>query len=182
MSGRRRLDRILDDDYLAGLEQRTTDEIRGMRDECEQEETGISFARRVLQGKLDILRAEASRREESGDDPHAASILGLLPDILRDQTHTPPAQARMPHYLVPPGTDQHRREVDQLAGDDVLANLADRSSEELVEVAERLSVKERELSSLRRRLLDRIDALQAELIRRYKAGEARPGDILSRGR
>lgn len=179
MSGRRRIDRILEEDYLGDLARRSTDEIRRMRDECQEEETAVSFARRVLQGKLDIMRVEASRRRDAKDDPAAASILELLPDILRDQQRTPPAHARMSRYLLPPGGQEQRREVDRLVSDEVLATLTDRSSEELTEIVERLAAKERELSDLRRELHRRIDAFQDELIRRYKGGQADPSDALT---
>lgn len=179
MSERRRLDRILADDYLEDLQRRSTDEIRRMRDDCQEEETGISFARRVLQGKLDILRVEATRRRDASDDEAAASILELLPDILGDQHRTPPAHARMSPYLAPPGGQEQRREVDRLVSDEVLAKVNEHSSEELLEIVERMSRKERELSDLRHGLHQRIDALQNELIRRYKDGEADPSDALT---
>lgn len=179
MSGRRRLDRILEDGYLDDLGRRSTDEVRRMRDECQEEETGVSFARRVLQGKLDIMRVEATRRRDAGDDDTADSILEALPEILRDQTRTPPANARMSRYMVPPTGPDQRRDVDRLVSDEVLANLSARSSDELAEIVERMSAKERELSDLRRVLHARIDALQDELIRRYKGGEADPTDALS---
>lgn len=171
MSGKRRLDRIRDEHYLDGLEQRSTDEIRAMRDECEEEESGVSFARRVLQGRLDILRAEALRRRDAGSDT-AASILDTLPGILSDDSVTPPTQARVSRFLVPPSVQHHRREVERLASDDLLASLDEHTDAELTELVGQLADKERELSRLRRQLLDRLDRLQDELTRRYKTGVA----------
>ena len=60
--GRRRIDRVLAEDYLADLPGRDTDEVRSMRREAQQEEADLSYVRRMLQGRMDILRAERARR------------------------------------------------------------------------------------------------------------------------
>ncbi|MBW3658093.1 MAG: aerial mycelium formation protein [Actinobacteria bacterium] len=180
MAGQRRIDNITAEGYLADLELRSTDEIRRMRDECEEEESGISYARRVLQGKLDIVRAEAIRRRDAGSAT-AASVLDGLPGILGgDETGAGVPATRVTRFLVPPAVQHHRRGVDQLADDAILAKLRDRSDEDLAALAERMATKERELSSLRRLLLDRVDALQAELTRRYKTGAASVSELLTR--
>lgn len=180
MAGQRRIDRILADDYLDALGDRPTDEIRRLRDEAEEEESGISYARRVLQGKLDIVRAEAVRRRDAGSQT-AASVLESLPGILRgDDDHSGRPAARVTRFLVPPSVQHHRRSVDQIADDAVLATLRERPDEELAELVRDMADKERELSRVRRALLDRIDALQAELTRRYKSGAANVSELLSR--
>jgi hypothetical protein len=178
VTGQGRIDRILTEGYLEGIDERSTDDIRRMRDECEEEESGISYARRVLQGKLDIARAEAVRRRDAGSET-AASVLDGLPAILGDR-HTRPAApgARATRFLVPPSVQHHRRTVDEIADDTVLARLRDRSDDELAELIETLAGKERQLSRTRRELLDRIDAIQADLIRRYKAGSANVSELL----
>lgn len=179
MAGQRRIDRILDPSYVEGLDELSTDEIRRRRDACEEEESGISFARRVLQGRLDILRAEALRRREAGHE-EAGSVLAALPDILGDEgTTSDPAQTRVTRFLVPPSVQYHRRDVDQAVDEESLAGLRERPVEELLEMVERLGTKERELSSRRRQVLDRIDALRDELLRRYKSGAANVSDVLA---
>lgn len=179
MAGQRRIDRILDPGYLQGLEQLPTEELRRRRDDCEVEESGVSFARRVLQGRLDIVRAEVLRRRDDGNEA-ATSVLAALPDILgAERTSRDPAQVRATRFLVPPSVHYHRRDVDQIADDESLARLHERPLDDLRELAERLAEKERELSQRRRALLDRIDALREELLRRYKSGEARVSDVLA---
>lgn len=180
MAGQRRIDRILDPGYLDGLTEMPTDELRRRRDDCEEEESGVSFARRILQGRLDILRAEVLRRRDAGN-AQAGSILASLPDILgTDRSTTDPVQARATRFLVPPSVQYHRRDVDQIVDDESLTGLHDRPLEDLRVVVERLAEKERELSARRRALLDRIDALRDELLRRYKSGEAHVSDVLAR--
>lgn len=179
MEGQRRIDRILDPGYLEGLRELPTEELRRRRDECEEEESGVSFARRVLQGRLDILRAEVLRRRDAGQ-AEAGTVLAALPDILgseRSETH--PAQARATRFLVPPNVRYHRRDVDQILDEESVAGLQTRPLDELREIMERLAAKERELSDRRRALLDRIDAIRDELLRRYKSGEAHVADVLA---
>lgn len=177
MNGRRRLDRILAPGYLDALAERSTNEIRAMRDECEEEETGVSFARRMLQGKLDILRAEALRRQESGTNGDVQSLLDALPQILSDEVSPRPLRQRVPRLLVPSAQYQ-RREVERLVEEHTLALMTEKSSEELTEAVQVLAVKERELSELRRQLFERVDALQDELTRRYQRGEASVTEVL----
>lgn len=179
MPGQRRIDRILDPGYLDGLGDLPTGELRRRRDDCEEEESGVSFARRVLQGRLDILRAEVLRRRDAGQ-PEALSVLASLPDILAGERHSSdPAHARATRFLVPPSVQYHRRDVDQIADDEILTGLPMRPLEDLRAIVERLAAKERELSSRRRALLDRIDAIRDELLRRYKCGEAHVSDVLA---
>lgn len=180
MPQRRRLDRILAEGYLDGLGERSTDEIRRMRDECEEEESGISFARRCLQGKLDIVRAEAVRRRDgAGGNGEVRSLLDALPSILGDEHAVGPLRSRVTRFLVPPSVQYHRREVERLASEQALSGLAERSIQELSELAEEMAEHERELSTLRRELLDRIDALQEELASRYRSGQAHVSEVLS---
>src|SRR4051794_5522737 len=56
--GRRRVDRGLAPHFLVGVSELGLDEIRSRRADAEQEEGDLSYARRLLQGRLDILRAE----------------------------------------------------------------------------------------------------------------------------
>lgn len=76
---------------LLDLESKTNDEIRELLNELHEEEQRISYRRRVLHGKIDILRAELVRRlksqRESGEDVISASdvdrLIGILANDLR---------------------------------------------------------------------------------------------------
>jgi len=173
------VDRILEDAYLGGIDGRSTDEIRAMRDECEEEESGVSFARRMIQGKLDILREEALRRREVGDSG-STTLLAALPTLLGDDGPTSVGNVRVTRFLVPPSVHYHRRDVEWLLGDDALVGVDVRSADELARLVGTLAAKEAELSALRRRLLERLDRLQEELIRRYKDGSAHVREVLPR--
>jgi hypothetical protein len=77
-------DRI--DDALIDLEDRSNDELRGLLNELYEEEQRISYRRRVLHGKIDILRAELVRRlkaqRESGGDVISGQDVERLITIL----------------------------------------------------------------------------------------------------
>ena len=62
--GRRRIDLVLAEDFLVGIDSVDLDDVRGRRREAEQEDADLSYIRRMLQGRMDILRAELSRRSE----------------------------------------------------------------------------------------------------------------------
>jgi hypothetical protein len=171
-----RLEHVLDDGYLEGLQSWSTAQVRTARAECEAEEEGVSFTRRVLQGRLDILRAELLRRDRVGDDD-AEDLLQRLPGILStDHVASPPAQARSTRLRVPEDAERLEAEIDELVGSTEFAEL---ETVELSSIIERLGARERELSEVRRRLFDRIDALRDELARRYKDGTAAVSEILS---
>ncbi len=74
------------DDALLNLEERSNDELRQLLNELYEEEQRISYRRRVLHGKIDILRAELVRRlkgqREAGDDVITGRDVNKLIDIL----------------------------------------------------------------------------------------------------
>lgn len=71
---------------LADLAEKTDDEIREILDELYREEERLSYRRRILHGKIDILRAELvarlKARRESGQEIISAKDLDRLTDIL----------------------------------------------------------------------------------------------------
>lgn len=79
-----RKDRI--EDALLDLGSKTNDELRELLNELHEEEQRISYRRRVLHGKIDILRAELVRRlkaqREAGEDIISVGDVDRLIDIL----------------------------------------------------------------------------------------------------
>jgi hypothetical protein len=69
---------------LPDLARLSDNELRSLIEELEKEESDISYRRRLLQGRIDILRAERTARlrrsVESGDAPLAD--MDTLTDIL----------------------------------------------------------------------------------------------------
>lgn len=171
-TGNRRIDRLLAADYLVGMAERPLEEIRAMRAEAEQEETDLSFLRRLVQGRLDILRAEVARR--AGEGP--ASLVEALPEILAD--------VRVPSHglgrhvaLEPSAVADQERYVDALVGDDLSdpGRLDGATLERLLEVLDR---EEAEISRRRRAVQVVMDELTAEIGHRYQNGTADVADLL----
>lgn len=166
---------LLSDELLADLAALPTAELRLRRAACEEAEEGVSYARRLLQGRLDLLRADLRGRDGTG----AARLLDSLPAILSgDESHGGPLQARATRLRVPPSADAHAQALDAIADEATLLNSDDLDLAALATLVEQLAEHERQLSALRHALFQRIDALRSELAARYKDGRADVGDLL----
>jgi hypothetical protein len=171
------IDRILDPAYLDQLTERPMDEVRAMRGECQEIETGLSMLRRVVQGRLDIVGLELSQRSEGGSG-ELTDIIARLPAVLSDRTRTE-GPGRLPTLLAPAEVDPElQARLDELAPPGRLAGPDSLSDDELRAMAGTLEEFEHEVSARRRELFERIDALQAEITRRYREGEASVDSLL----
>ncbi len=74
------------DDVLLDLESKSNEGLREILNSLYEEEQRISYRRRVLHGKIDILRAELVRRlkaqREAGEDVISGRDVERLIDIL----------------------------------------------------------------------------------------------------
>jgi hypothetical protein len=177
------LEQVLDPAFVEGLDSLPTDEVRRRRAVAEAEEEAISYVRRVLQGRLDILRAEVRRRSEAGS-AEAQSLLGQLAQLLTDDrpTERDVLGSRATRLRVPQGVEPHERRLEAVLAGSELDDLEHLPVETLEDYASRLSDHEHELSATRRQLFARIDALRSELAARYKDGRAAVSDLLSEPR
>jgi hypothetical protein len=166
--GARRIDRVLAADYLAGLTGRSLAELRGLREEAEQEEVDLSYLRRMLHGRIDIVRAE-QRRRAAGDN---GSIVAQLPQILGGDERRPAHGLGRLNTREPTDPDRHRRYVEALVADVDLSDVVNASDAKLAEALSAYSAEERSVSDLRRRVQAVVDALSSEVARRYRDGEA----------
>jgi hypothetical protein len=71
-------------DALLNLENRSNEELRALLDELYAEEQRVSYRRRVLHGKIDILRSELVRRLKAGREAGQDIISGRDVDRLID--------------------------------------------------------------------------------------------------
>jgi hypothetical protein len=175
------LDRLLEAGYLDNLRSRSIEEIRAMRAECQVVETGLSYVRRLAQGRLDIVAADLRRRRDGGDPPDLHSLVEHLPEILGEHVHAP-GVGRLP-TLMAPGNDEVTRQLtsklDGIVDANTLGSLAELNDDEVHALTARLAELERDVSERRQAFFTRIDALQAELTRRYKTGEASVESLLT---
>ncbi len=74
---------------LLNLQSRSNEELRSLLNELYEEEQRISYRRRVLHGKIDILRAELVRRlkdqREAGGDVISGGDIDRLIRILSNE-------------------------------------------------------------------------------------------------
>ncbi len=167
-AGGRRLDRVLAEDFLTGLADLPLEELRELRAEAEQEEVDLSYIRRMIQGRMDIVRAELNRREGPGSGSLVDGLAGILADEPRE-----PARGLGRHAVVEPSrADSHRRYVESLVADVDLSDLGARTSDELAHALRVLSEEEQVLSAKRRSVQAVMDLCSAEVTRRYRDGEA----------
>ena len=173
--GTRRIDRVLAEDYLSGLQSAPLADVRVLRDEAEQEEVDLSYIRRLIQGRCDIVRAELNRREGGG----TASLVDGLAQVLADEPRSP-ARGMGRHTTIEPSRiDSHRRYVESLVADVDLTDTAARTSDELHHTMRVLSEEEQVLSTKRRQVQQVMDACSAEITRRYRDGEADVATLLA---
>lgn len=173
---RRRLDRITAEGYLDDVDGLDLGGVRARRDECAAEETQLSYLRRMLQARLDIVRAEQERRREGGE---GRSIVDALPGLLADAPTGVPREARS--MSIDPPEHQMRRHEDRAAVDGTLARLPDLSDDEVEELATTLVREEARVSATRRAVQHHLDQLQGELVQRYRRGEGDFAGISSEG-
>ena len=173
---RRRIDRVTSEDYLEGLNEVDLDGIRAMRDDCREEEAGLSYARRVVHGQLDIVRAEQRRRGGGEGD---AGLVGTLSEILADEPTTRTRQARSAPLYAPGDHNYGQRSHDTPIDDAALGRVPELNDDELTALLERLQAKEAHISGLRRTVLNHLDALQDEVIRRYRDGNVNVDEVVA---
>ncbi len=170
---------MLGPDPIGDLSTISVAEIRSQRDECRRVEDKVSYLRRLVQGRLDIVEADLRRRAAGTRASDVQSLVDQLPGILSDRVRGPgTGPGRLPGSLMPPDDDELLAELDAVASPGALDSLSSLSDDEVQRLAADFRKFEQRVSERRRALFSRIDALQAELARRYKTGEANVGSVL----
>lgn len=173
------LDRLLAPDYVAGLPELPMAQLRARKAECADAESALSYLRRLVQVRLDIVVAELQRRAE-GASGELSEIIDNLPDILAERGTRTSTGGRLPSLDLP--DVNHRlltKELDLIFDVDKATVLAEMPEDGVRGLADAMVELERTVSSQRRALHERLDALQAEVVRRYKSGEATVDSLLS---
>jgi hypothetical protein len=173
------LGRILTDDYLGDIESKALEQIRAMRTECQVAEVALSYLRRLVQGRLDIVHAYLGR-VGTNTPPDLAALIDDLPGIMSPGSGQPRGPGRLPMLLAP---DTERSdltaELDAVLSADDIGKLGGLTADQLETLAGRLEVTENRVSAERHALHLRIDILQAELVGRYKSGRASIDGLLA---
>jgi hypothetical protein len=174
--GRRRIDRVLAPDYVADLDQLDLNEVRARRDDAAQEETDLSYLRRLLHGRIDIVKAEQKRRAEGG----SSSVVERLAEILADNAvGSAPVGSGRHQPLEPSRAEAHRRHVEALVSDADLSDVASLPDERLDLALRTYSGEEASVSQRRRQVQQVVDLLNDQIARRYRAGSASVDTLLA---
>jgi hypothetical protein len=166
VSATQRIQHLLTPEFSDRLSERDLDALRTMRDECSAVEHAVSYARRLAQGRFEILSAEQIRRHEGGS---VRDLVADLPRILGEER----GRSSAPNARVST-TEEPLVEIDwgpqgRLIDDDSLANLDGLSDDDLAAAVASLADFERELSEYRRDLHHVLDAVEHEIATRAAA-------------
>ncbi len=173
------IEAILADDYLGDVETLPMEQLRARRSSCKEVETGLSYLRRLVQGRLDVVAAERARRSDGGDGDDLEDLIARLPAMLAGSTRSE-GSGRLPSSIGTGTVDAALQyELDGIITDARLGDPGTLTDDRLDEASEALVHFEQKVSGLRRTLFGRIDALEDELTRRYKSGEASVDSLLS---
>lgn len=170
MQARRRLDQVLDEDFLIDIDRIELDELRQRRQMAVDVEKELSYYRRLLHGRMDLLRFERRRRTGEESRSLIESLAEILADPSRADGHDP--RRTILDTDLPPLPDIGRREVDAVLGDDVLAKLDSVDDDGLTEALEAVQAIEREISDKRHQVQQVADLLSAQIAERYRSGAA----------
>ncbi len=167
---RRRIDQVLAPDYTAQVGDLDINELRRRRDEAEEVERELSYYRRLLHGRMDLLAFELRRRR--GEETR--SMIEALPEIIAAGLGEGSTAGSYRHLSLELNLPEitGRRDIDQVLEDDVFARVKEMDVSDLEGIQMALAEAESQISDTRRRLHGVIDALQGEIIERYKRGMA----------
>lgn len=172
------LDDLLATTDLGALGGRPIEELRALRDGLGEIEQGLSFGRRMAQGRLDIVLAEFHSRIQ-GRTETAHELVDRLPEVLAGQARGG-GNPRPPRddADIPPFCDELLAHLDELVHAGDLAEVGSFDIDELDRAAQRVSEFERALSAKRSEVHRLIDEVQEEIIGRYRSGAVSVDDLL----
>lgn len=176
-NNRRRIDRVQDADFVAGLEAVSDDDLRERRVMCDDLDIELSYYRRMLHGRMDLIAFEMRRR--AGEEEQ--SLIEALPRILAEGAYAsaPGLSSRQVPVEIPDIPREGRRTVDKALDGDFIARLPTLEDDELGATQRFLQEVEAEVSRQRHTVHRSLDSIQEELTRRYRDGSTDPGELLN---
>jgi hypothetical protein len=167
---RRRIDRITASGFGEGVASLDTDEVRRRRDHCLAEREYLSYLRRLIHGRMEIMQAEVQARADGIEVP----LVDRLATILGADAPSGPSRGEALRLGLPEGEMHHaRRRVERLIASAAFSHPESMDDEALRQAIETLEDEEKQVSSVRRTVMDLHDLFQAEMKRRYKEGFGR---------
>lgn len=176
--GWRRIDWVLAPAYIAGLGRLDLAEVRARRNDAAQEETDLSYLRRLLHARIDIVQAEQRRRREGCSAP----VVAELARILSAKALAPATGSGRFQTLEPSRAQAHHRNIEALVSDADLSDVGSLSGEQLDTALRAYSTEEASVSQRRREVQHVMDTINAEIGARYASGAASVDDLLAEHR
>lgn len=174
--GRRRVDRVLDPAFCGEISSLDDAALHERREDAQQEEVDLSYLRRLLHGRLDLLADERAHR--TGERPAPAQgpartdaeLVEVLSRVLADDARTTRGSGR---FLTaePSRVGEHRRTAERAVADLRLAAPARLGDDALADAIAHLREVERTVSDTRRAVQDVEQRLTDELSRRLSAAQ-----------
>ncbi len=149
------------------------EDLRALRQQLQHEDDVVSYARRVAQARLDLVQSELGRRSEGPD----ADLSAQIGDVL--SRHLTGGPARPPRPTEDLSDHELSAELDAVCSKNGFGRLDELDAAQLVTLADAIGDFENRVSADRRERFDRLDALSAELVRRYRVGEASVDSLLA---
>lgn len=149
-------------------------DLRALRNRLQDEDDAVSYARRVAQARLDLVQVELARRRADGS---AAVLEAELRDVLKQQLTGGPA--RPPRPTEDLSDHPISMELETVCAEHGFGRLDALDERELEALSAALAEFERRVSADRRARFERLDVLSAELVRRYRDGEADVDSLLA---
>ncbi len=133
-------------------------DLKSLIGELVTEEQEISYNRRILHGKIDLLRAELVNRlrarHDAGEESISTADVARLTELITASDEPTPSVAEVT--------------IDSSSEDEPFPDLGSLEDPDLKEVIRRLTEEERQISYQRRILHGKIDILRAELVNRMR--------------
>ncbi len=144
--------------------------LREVRAQLQADEDALSYVRRIAQARIDLVHAELSRRATGADSTELSAVFA---GSLRGDAQRPPRPIEefSDHPLA--------IELDDLCASLGNHRVIELDDAELKHLDRALVAFEGERSSERQALFFRLDAFSAELVRRYRSGEASVDGLLN---
>ena len=174
-----RIDTLLGPDHIAGIESLPMGEIRARRNETQEAADVLSYLRRIVQGRLDLVYAELEHRAGGERGDLHETVEQLKRGEIMSEHGRPSGFGRLPLNFGPAEADGWiTQELDQILDADRAGRLSALSDADLRSTADGLGDMERKVSDQRNKLHERHDVFQAEVVRRYRSGEANVDSLL----
>jgi hypothetical protein len=151
-------------------------DLRAERARLQTLDDAVSYVRRLAQARLDLAAAETTARSTGEPVTSTGDVTGELPRVLG--SHLTGGAARPPRPAEEFSEHPLAIELDELCSDAGSADLPTLTDEQLADYVTALTEFEHRVSVQRKQVFERLDALSAELVRRYRDGEASVAGLL----